>query len=95
MTSIAGRDELLYTSVIPWVSFTGFMHPMHFHPTDSIPRFAWGRYFEQGGRLLMPLAVQGHHALVDGLHIGRFYQHVEQDLAQPEQVLGAQPVPSA
>jgi chloramphenicol O-acetyltransferase type A len=66
-----GNDNLLFMSAIPWVSFTSFMHPIHLHPVDSVPRFAWGKFFEQGGRLLMPLSVQAHHALLDGLHVGR------------------------
>ena len=33
------------------------VHPMHFHPVDSIPRFAWGKYFQEGDTLRMPLSV--------------------------------------
>lgn len=83
-----GADDLLFMTSIPWVSFTGFMHPMHLNPPDSIPRFAWGKYFEEGSKLKMPLAVQGHHALMDGIHIGRFYEHIQDLLAHPEKELG-------
>jgi len=83
-----GRDDLLYMTAIPWVSFTSFTHPMRLHPTDSIPRFAWGKYFEEGGLLKMPLSVQGHHALMDGLHMGRFYAEVQDYLHRPHSVLG-------
>ena len=38
-----GRDDLLFMTAIPWVSFTSFMHPIHLQPADSIPRFAWGK----------------------------------------------------
>src|SRR4030042_3100752 len=38
-----GRDDLLYMTAIPWVSFTSFMHPMRPHPADSLPGFAWGK----------------------------------------------------
>ncbi len=68
-----GRDDLLYMTAIPWVSFTSFVHPMRLHPADYVPRFAWGKYFEEGKRLKMPLSVQGHHALLDGIHMGKFY----------------------
>jgi chloramphenicol O-acetyltransferase type A len=64
-------------TAIPWVSFTGFMHPMQLHPADSIPRFAWGKFFQEGDQLKMPLSVQGHHALLDGYHVGKFYQLVQ------------------
>ncbi len=82
------RDDLLYMTSIPWVSFTSFMHPLHLHPVDSVPRFAWGKYFEDGESLKMPLSVQGHHALMDGLHMGRYYAEVQEYLHEPEAVLG-------
>jgi chloramphenicol O-acetyltransferase type A len=83
------RDDVLYMSPIPWVSFTSFSHPMQLHPADSIPRFAWGKHFEESGRVKMPLNVQGHHALMDGIHVGRFYEAVQDCLHRPEAVLGA------
>lgn len=76
-------DSLLFMTAIPWVSFTSFMHPIHLHPIDSVPRFAWGKYFEEGSRLKMPLSVQGHHALMDGLHMGRYYDCVQEMLTDP------------
>jgi len=81
------RDDLLFMTSIPWVSFTGFIHPMQQHPADSIPRFAWGKYFEEGGHIKMPLSVQGHHALMDGLHMGRFYEVIQEYLDHPADVL--------
>jgi chloramphenicol O-acetyltransferase type A len=82
------QDDLLYMSAIPWVSFTSFMHPLHLHPADSVPRFAWGKFFEEGESLKMPLSVQGHHALMDGIHIGRYYAEVQGYFQQPRVVLG-------
>lgn len=73
-----GQDNLLYLTGIPWVSFTGIMHPIHMHPADSIPRIAWGKFLEEGDRKKMPLSVQVHHALMDGLHVGRYYQRVQE-----------------
>ena len=82
-----GQDELLFLSAIPWFSFTSFQHPMHSPPIDSVPRIAWGKYFEENGRIKMPLAVQAHHGLVDGVHIGRYYQYFQGLLDKPEQLL--------
>lgn len=82
------RDDRLYMTAIPWVSFTSFMHPLDLFPVDSVPRFAWGKFFEDGELLKMPLSVQGHHALMDGIHMGRYYVKVQDYLQQPEVVLG-------
>lgn len=83
-----GRDDYLFMTAIPWVSFTSFMHPLHMHPVDSIPRFAWGKYFHEGERLKMPLSVQGHHAVMDGLHMGRFYVEIQDYFDRAGQLLG-------
>jgi chloramphenicol O-acetyltransferase type A len=83
-----GRDDLLYMTAIPWVSFTSFMHPLHLQPVDSVPRFAWGKFFAEGESLKMPLGVQAHHALMDGLHVGRFYEKVGDYLRDPGLLLG-------
>jgi chloramphenicol O-acetyltransferase type A len=66
-----GRDDFLFMTAIPWVSFTTILHPLHLDPADSVPRIAWGKFFEDDESLKMPLGVQGHHALMDGIHIGR------------------------
>jgi chloramphenicol O-acetyltransferase type A len=84
----ADRDDWLFMTPIPWVSFTSFMHPVHLQPPSSIPLFAWGKFFGDGERLMMPLQAQGHHALMDGLHMGRFYENVQQILDQPSSFLG-------
>lgn len=83
-----GQDQLLFMTAIPWVSFTSFMHPTHQPKLDSVPRFAWGKFFEQGDRLMMPLSAQGHHALMDGLHMGRFFEIVQELLLQPGFITG-------
>jgi len=83
-----GREDLLFMTALPWISFTSFSHPMRLHPADSVPRFAWGKFFPEGERLMMPLSVQGHHALMDGIHMGKYYGVVEDILGRPEEVLG-------
>ena len=82
------QDDFLFMTAILWVSFTSFMHALPSHPADSIPRIAWGKFFEEGAALKMPLNVQVHHALMDGLHVGRFYAKVQDDLDAPARVLG-------
>jgi len=80
-------DSMLFMTSIPWVSFTSFHHPVKLNPADSVPRFAWGKYRQEGESIQMPLAVQGHHALMDGLHAGLFYEEFQRLLDQPEQFI--------
>ena len=75
-----GRDDYLFMSAIPWVSFTSLQHAMSYHPHDSVPRISWGKFFSQNAQMLMPLSVQAHHALVDGRHMGMFYEIIQKNL---------------
>lgn len=70
----AHRDDYLFVSAIPWISFTSFQHAMSYHPTDSVPRIVWGKYFEENGKVKMPLSVQVHHALMDGRQVGQYFE---------------------
>ncbi len=79
-----GRDDFLFLSSIPWVSFTSFEHAMQHHPSDSVPRIAWGKFFEINGKIQMPLSVQVHHAVVDGRHVGQYFQKIEEMAMNPE-----------
>jgi chloramphenicol O-acetyltransferase type A len=81
------RDDFLFLSAIPWVSFTSFQHAMQLHPHDAVPRITWGKYFEENGRIKMPLSVQVHHAIVDGRHVGAYFQQIEALAMQPEQLV--------
>jgi len=80
----SSRDDVLYYTTIPWISFTSLVHPITLNPVDSIPRISWGKYFESEGRLLLPHSVQAHHGLIDGLHIGKYFTLLQELLDQPE-----------
>ena len=71
------ETELIFVSCTPWVSFTQVIQPTPI-PADSNPRIVFGKFFREGERTLMPLAIQANHALVDGYHVGMFYQGFEE-----------------
>jgi len=75
-----GRNDLIYFTTIPWVSFTQFKHARS-GQRESIPRIVVGKYFRQGERLLMPISIEVHHALVDGIHVGKFIELLNKRLA--------------
>jgi chloramphenicol O-acetyltransferase type A len=84
----AERDDLIYHSVIPWVSFTSISHARDARRQSGIPKVTFGKYRELGGRVLMPVSVEVHHALMDGLHIGRFFERLEGHFKDPRAALG-------
>jgi chloramphenicol O-acetyltransferase len=36
----------------------------------------------------MPLSVQGHHAILGGIQVGRYYEHIQQLLSDPASYMG-------
>jgi chloramphenicol O-acetyltransferase type A len=64
---------LIFVSCTPWVAFTQVIQPTPI-PADSNPRIVFGKFIREGERTLVPLSIQANHALVDGYHVGRFYQ---------------------
>jgi chloramphenicol O-acetyltransferase type A len=72
LKDVEGRDDLTYITCVPWVSFTNLSHTISFNKDDSVPRLAWGKYFKEGDKILLPFSVQAHHSFVDGIHIGRY-----------------------
>lgn len=71
------EEQLFFFSSIPWVSYTAIVQPVP-TPADSNPRITWGKYFEAEDRLKMPVSVLVNHALMDGFHISRFFQELQQ-----------------
>ncbi len=83
----AGRDDLVYFSVLPWVNFRSFYHARNDDPDDAIPRIVLGKHHERERSRLMPVSIDVHHALVDGLHIGRFLAAFQAKLDAAESLL--------
>ena len=77
------RDDVIYHTSLPWISFTSFSHARTPGRGESIPRFVFGKFRNDNGRWLMPFSVEVHHALMDGLHVGRFLSRLEEALAHP------------
>lgn len=77
------RDDLLHYSVIPWVSFTSFTHARRLRSGDSVPKIVFGRHHERQGKRYMPVSIDVHHALVDGLHVGRWFERFQILLDDP------------
>ena len=72
------RLDLIYYSAIPWISFTSFKHASPRNNRQTIPRMVFGKHFENGERRFMPFSVEVHHALVDGVHVGKFFNLYQQ-----------------
>ena len=81
-------DARIHCTTLPWIAFTSFSHARNWRREDSVPKISFGKFTRENDRTWMPLSVEVHHALVDGLHVGRYVARIEEMLAQPEIYLG-------
>jgi chloramphenicol O-acetyltransferase type A len=82
------RDDVIYHTSLPWISFTSFSHARTPGRGESIPRIVFGKFRKDHDRWLMPFSVEVHHALMDGLHVGRYLSRFEEALADPALFVG-------
>ena len=81
-------DDRIHFTVLPWVSFTSFAHARNRTRAVSVPKIAFGKFVRDNERTHLPTSVEVHHAMMDGLHVGRFFSRMEEVLAEPEIFLG-------
>jgi chloramphenicol O-acetyltransferase type A len=67
----------------PWNSFTSLNFP-YSSKVASIPVFGIGKMYQDGARTMAPLAMQFHHGLVDGYHVGQFLDILNRHLEDPD-----------
>jgi chloramphenicol O-acetyltransferase type A len=77
------RLDLIYYSVIPWISFTSFKHASRFDNRQTVPRIVFGKMFEENSRRKIPLSVEAHHALMDGFHVGKYFNRLQEKYNNP------------
>jgi len=83
------ESAVIHFTTLPWLHFSSFSHARNWGREDSVPKIAFGRADADGHRLWLPFSVEVHHALMDGLHLGRYVQAMEAAVAEPEAWLGA------
>lgn len=67
-------------SMLPWAGFEGFNLNLQKGYDFLLPIFTMGKFQETGGKTLLPLAVQVHHAVCDGFHLCRFVNGLQNRL---------------
>lgn len=76
----AAADDIVYHSTLPWLRFTAFANALP-GKDDSIPRVVFGKCTREGSAAMkMPVAVEVHHALVDGVDVAKFIERFQSEL---------------
>lgn len=75
-----GRNNLIYYSALPWLNFSSLTHASNGDERNGIPKITFGKLLEEKKKRVMPVSIQVNHALVDGLHVGKFVQRFQEIL---------------
>ena len=78
------RDDLIHYSILPWITFTSISHARNWNTNNSVPVITMGKYTKRDEKLMMPISIEVHHSLVDGLHLSKYFNHFQEILLQPK-----------
>ena len=76
-------ENIIHFSSLPWIQFTHVSHPRDYKKRDSIPKVTVGKYYMDGKRRMIPVSVHVHHAVADGLHVGSYFDTLQQLFMKP------------
>ena len=74
------RNDVYHFSPIPWLTYTHITHAFSGDRESAAPMFDWGKYYDKQGRLALPFSIQAHHSFVDGIHVSRFVERLQEYL---------------
>jgi chloramphenicol O-acetyltransferase type A len=74
------KKDLIRHSTFPWHKFTALLHPTNFDKTESVPKVTFGKFFTQKDQKFLPVSIEAHHGLVDGLHIAKYLNEFQREL---------------
>ncbi|HLW57798.1 MAG TPA: chloramphenicol acetyltransferase [Bacteriovoracaceae bacterium] len=68
-----GMHDLIRHTTLPWIHFTGIMHPSKYDKRDSVPKIAFGKIVEKENKFYLPVSIEAHHGLIDGYHVSLYF----------------------
>jgi len=76
-------ENIIHFSSLPWLKFSHVSHPRDYKRRDSIPKVTVGKYYLNGQKRMIPVSVHVHHAVADGLHVGLYFETLQQLFLNP------------
>lgn len=70
-------NDVFSFSPLPWISYTHISHTISGNKENASPTFDWGKFFERDKRIILPFSVQVHHSFVDGIHVGKLIDKLQ------------------
>jgi chloramphenicol O-acetyltransferase type A len=73
-------EDCVYCSALPWLNFSGHKEPTAGFKKESVPKIAFGKIQNKEEKMQMPVAIIVNHALMDGYHVGLFFEAYQKAL---------------
>lgn len=78
---LPARVDYINYSSLPWVDYTHIFRPIAHLGQDCLPKITWGKYTpDSDGTFSLNLSLQVHHGLMDGCHVGLFYEKLQAEI---------------
>lgn len=71
--------DCIYCSAMPWLNFIAHKEPFS-GENNAVPKIAFGKAQSLSNSLIMNVAINVNHALVDGYHISLFVEKFQENL---------------
>lgn len=71
------RKDVIHYSTLPWRKFSSLTHVRNFNNNDCVPKITFGKFYEQNDKKLIPVSVDVHHSLADGLHVANYLEEFQ------------------
>ena len=79
-TMVKGKLDIINYSTIPWIQYTGFVRVINNAKVENAPKLSFGKFFRDSvdqQKIWMPVSNQSHHGLMDGRHVGMFFETLQ------------------
>lgn len=73
-------NDIFQFSPMPWISYTHISHTNSGKKDNATPLFDWGKYYVKEQRVWLPFSIQVHHSFVDGVHVGKLVDKIQEYL---------------
>ena len=70
----AGKLNVIYYSVIPWIHFSGLTFAENIKTPTGIPMITFGKLRNLNNRFTLPISINVHHGLVNGYALGNYLE---------------------
>ena len=65
-------------SCIPWLSFASYSQDTYSESEMLFPLIRFGKYFDENGKTMIPLAIFVTHAVADGYHTSKLINEIQE-----------------